>query len=637
LWSSKNKKIPLAISIVLYYYLFRKKETTMIVKEMDLTGQNISNYKVIEKLGSGGMATVYKAHELSLNRVVALKVLSSRLSQDEEYIKRFHREAQAAAKLNHPNIVQVYAIGESEGIHYFAMEYIKGESLADIKKEKNVIPATEAIAIIKPVAEALGEAHNAGLIHRDVKPSNIMIDASGRPKVTDFGIAFVTEAKTKLTQDGSIIGTPEYLSPEQCEGKAVDGRSDIYSLGVTLYEILSGQTPYQADTPVGMLMKIIKGNFAPLNEVNPDVPESVVKVVQKMMETDPQKRYADARELVRAIEEVEKSLTQPAVPIAEKAPVDKTRPEPVTAFIGQHSIEKKKSNLWPAITVAAIILLLLGGAFAAKVLYFDKKSEENQPSAAVETTTASVEPTASSAQTPGTETGEASGAGETTPALEQTEMTGSSDQANSSGDEETSQTTETSASELKDPTAPGTPGAEVVSAAHIPASTASGQMAEQGVQSTGTQSPSQKTFDSRSVNSKPVVIKKSLPPSNSVVVTFLGDDDKNDLITAYVQNTFSRDNFSVVDGPSVSNKDLRDIARYHLVVTSKSMGTETLTYYGNSTEQYSVAFTMKIMDTQTGKIASGPVSRVVKYTSLNAEENLKGAVQELAAKLKRSL
>ena len=122
-----------------------------------------------------------------------------------------------------------------------------------------------------------------------------------------------------------------------------------------------------------------------------------------------------------------------------------------------------------------------------------------------------------------------------------------------------------------------------------------------------------------------------------MVVTFLGDDDKNDLITAYVQNTFSRDNFSVVDGPSVGNKDLRDIARYHLVVTSKSMGTETLTYYGNSTEQYSVAFTMKIMDTQTGKIASGPVSRVVKYTSLNAEENLKGAVQELAAKLKRSL
>jgi serine/threonine protein kinase len=610
----------------------------MIAKEMDLTGQNLSNYKVIEKLGSGGMATVYKAHELSLNRVVALKVLSSRLSDDEEYIKRFHREAQAAAKLNHPNIVQIFAIGESEGTHYFAMEYIKGKSLADIRMEKNVIPATEAIAIIKPVAEALGEAHKAGLVHRDVKPSNIMMDASGRPKVTDFGIAFVTEAKTKLTQDGSIIGTPEYLSPEQCEGKKVDGRSDIYSLGVTLYEILSGQTPYQADTPVGMLMKIIKGNFSPLNEVNPAVPESVVKVVEKMMETDPQKRYADAGELVRALEEVEKSLTQPAVPIAEEVPVGKTKPEPVTAFIGQHSIEKrKKSNLWPAITVAAIILLLLGGAFAAKVLYFDKKAGETSPSAAVETTTAANDQAAAAAQTPGTETGEEAKTEETASAPDQTEMASSSDQADTSGASEMSQAAETTSAELKDPAAPGTPGSEVVSAAHIPASAASGQMAEQGVQSTGTQAPSQKTFDSRPVNSKPVVMKRTLPPSNSVLVTFLGDDDKSDLITAYVQNTFSRDNFSVVDGPSVGDKDLRDIARYHLVVTSKNMGTETLTYYGNSTEQYSVALTMKIMDTQTGKIASGPASQIVKYTSLNAEENLKGAVKELAAKLKKSL
>lgn len=587
----------------------------MIVKEVDLTGQNLSNYKVIEKLGSGGMATVYKAHELSLNRVVALKVLSSRLSQDEEYIKRFHREAQAAAKLNHPNIVQVYAIGEDQGIHYFAMEYIKGKSLADIKKEKNVIPATEAIAIIKPVAEALGEAHSAGLIHRDVKPSNIMMDPSGRPKVTDFGIAFVTEAKTKLTQDGSIIGTPEYLSPEQCEGKKVDGRSDIYSLGVTLYEILSGQTPYQADTPVGMLMKIIKGSFPPLNEVNPAVPESVVNVVQKMMETDPQKRYADTGELIRALEEVEKSLTQPAVPIAEKVPADKTKPEPVTAFIEQHSIEKRKRNLWPAITVAAIILLLLGGAFAAKVLYFDKKAKEDAPSSTVEST-AAAEPAATAAQTPGT------GTGETTEA---------------SGTDQTTETASAESTESTDPASAGAPGSEVVSAAHIPTSADTGQTAEQGVQSAGTQDTSQKAVSSRPVSSKPVVMKRSLPPSNSVLITAVGDDDKSDLITAYVQNAFSRDNFAVVDGPSVRDKDLKDIARYHLVVTVKNMGTETLTYYGNSSEQYSVALTMKVMDTQTGKIASGPVTRVVKYTSLNTEENLKGAIQELAAKLKKSL
>jgi serine/threonine-protein kinase len=281
----------------------------MIVKEQDLTGKNLSNYKILDKLGKGGMATVYKAHELSLNRVVALKVLSPRLSEDTEFIKRFQREAQAAAKLNHSNIVQIYAIGEEKGIHYFAMEYIKGKTLAQIKNEEGILTAARAIPIIRQVAEALGEAHKVGLVHRDIKPSNIMIDASGRAKVTDFGIAFVAEAKTKLTREGSIIGTPEYLSPEQCEGKPLDGRSDIYSLGVTLYEMLSGKTPYEADTPVSMLMKIVQGNFLPLDQVNPNVPLPVQKMVEKMMQTDTQKRYTNVDELLESLQEVEKEIT----------------------------------------------------------------------------------------------------------------------------------------------------------------------------------------------------------------------------------------------------------------------------------------------------------------------------------------
>lgn len=172
----------------------------MIVKESDLTGKTLSNYKVIGRLGRGGMATVYKAHELSLNRVVALKVLSTQLSEDKEYIKRFQREAQAAAQLNHPNIVQIYAISEEDGIHYFAMEYIKGKSLAEIRLEQGPMKPDQAVVIIKQVADALHDAHNAGLVHRDIKPSNIMIDQLGRAKVTDFGIAYVSSAQTKLTR-----------------------------------------------------------------------------------------------------------------------------------------------------------------------------------------------------------------------------------------------------------------------------------------------------------------------------------------------------------------------------------------------------------------------------------------------------
>lgn len=601
----------------------------MIVKEMDLTGENVGNYKIIDRLGRGGMATVYKAHELSLNRVVALKVLSSRLSEDAEYIKRFQREAQAAAKLNHPNIVQIYAIGEEKGVHYFAMEYIKGKSLAEVCKEKNTIPAAEAVSIIKPVAEALGEAHNAGLVHRDIKPSNIMIDASGRPKVTDFGIAYVSEAKTKLTQEGSIIGTPEYLSPEQCEGKTVDARSDIFSLGVTMYEILSGKTPYQADTPVSTLMKIIKGNFLPLNEVNPNVPDSVVKIVEKMMETDPQKRYADSGELVNALTKVEQSLTQPAVPAAGREPhnLDRTVPEPVTASIESHYAQKNKRNVLPAIVMASIILMLLGGAFAAKVYYFDKKAEESKASPTVETTAA--EPaTTQTTETPETAetTDPAQPSGQTEPA----ESTESSQIAGTPGETETTETTETA----ETPAAGETPGpAETTETAsdpgnQPPAESTSDRTAEKPVQTqtTGT-----------TASSGPRIVKKPLPPSNSIIVTTIGDEDKSDMITAYAQKAFSRDNFAVVDGPSVGSKALNEVARYHLVVSVKHMGTTTLNYYGNSSEQYTVGLTMKAIDTRTGKITAGPLTRTVKYTALNAEENLKGAVRKLTAKLKKLL
>lgn len=601
---------------------------------MDLTGNNVGNYKIIEKLGSGGMATVYKAHELSLNRMVAFKVLSSRLSEDAEYIKRFQREAQAAAKLNHPNIVQIYAIGEEKGIHYFAMEYIKGKSLADIAKEKNILPPAEAVAIMKPVAEALGEAHKAGLVHRDVKPSNIMIDASGRPKVTDFGIAYVSEAKTKLTQEGSIIGTPEYLSPEQCEGKTVDARSDIFSLGVTLYEILSGKTPYQADTPVSTLMKIIKGNFLPLNEVNPNVPDSVVKVVEKMMETDPQKRYANTGELIDALTQVEQSLTQPAVPSAGQEPPDRTIPEPVTASIESHYAEKKKRDILPAIAVAAIILLLLGGAFAAKVFYFDKKAEESNTAPAVETTAADP----STAQT--------TDSTETSDPAQPTEQSGT----DTAGTADTAETTETiAAAEAgeagKTPVAESTTGTTgIVETASVPGTqpasvSTPGRTAEKPAQTqtTGTPAVSGKPVPPRSASPKPRVVKRPLPPANSVIFTVIGDEDKSDTIAAYAQKIFSRDNFSIIDGPSVGSKALNEVARYHLVISAKLMETTTLNYYGNSTEQYTVGLTMKAIDTQTGKLVADPLTRTVKYTAINAEENLKEAVQELAFRLKKSL
>lgn len=588
----------------------------MIVKEVDLTGKEFSNYKIIGKLGAGGMATVYKAHELSLNRIVALKILSTRLSDDADFIKRFHREAQAAAQLNHPNIVHIYAIGEEEGFHYFAMEYLKGQTLSNIKKEEGSLPAARSLAIIKQVAAALGEAHKAGLVHRDIKPCNIMLDETGNAKVTDFGIAYVADAKTKLTQDGSIIGTPEYLSPEQCEGKTVDGRSDIYSLGVTLYELLTGKTPYEADTPVSMLMKIVKGNFPPIGQVNPAVPEPVQKIVEKMMQTDPQNRYANADELMIELQEVEKVLTMPEVPAAAGAAIKQPEPAAVPAVthsIEPHFQEKKKSGVWSAVIVAAIIVVLMGGAFAAKVLYFDKKAGPEKPSFAMDSTS-------TSAANPSATT-------ETTPTTQPDQSVPAEQTASPSTSPSTSSTTsaaDTSASS---------------SSSYSPTSsfTSSSSSSSSPTSITPSTSTPASTFPSSTSPQPGVSVKKAGPASNSLVVTVLGDADRADMISAYTQAAFSRADFAVVDGPSMGNESLSHIARYNLVVSIKQLETTTLQYYGNTSEQYSVGLTMKAVETQSGKIAAGPFTRTVKYTTLNASDNLKSAVASLASQLKKAL
>jgi serine/threonine protein kinase len=579
----------------------------MIVKELDLAGKNLGNYKIISKLGQGGMATVYKAHELSLSRMVALKVLSPQLSEDKAYIKRFKREAQAAAQLNHPNIVQIYAIGEEQGVHYFAMEYIKGKSLADIRQEEGVLKPEDAVPIIRQVAEALAEAHKAGLVHRDIKPSNIMIDAAGRPKVTDFGIAYVSYANTKLTRDGSIIGTPEYLSPEQCEGKTVDQRSDIYSLGVTLYELLSGKTPYEADTPVSMLMKIVKGEFPPLREVNPNVPESLQVIVDKMMLKDVQQRYQRMEEVIKDLLKLEPGKRVPEAVVEEVAARQETA--------------GGKSNKWAAIIVAAIIVILMGGAFAAKMLYFDKKAaQDKQEKAAVsgeispattETQSTESQPTDSQYQeTEGTESQGEVVAGQEIPGQE----TGESQGTMTAEQASTTEGPETTSFEAGTPTTTG-------------ASTTSPPISEASTGTPGTTA----TTGTKAVQQSPRTVTpvNPLPPARSCLITAIGDDDKADLVAPYIEEILSRKNFTVMDGPSVSGRKIADVARNHIVVTVKQTGSTSLNYYGNSSEMITARISIKLVNPKTGKIVVGPMSQTVEYTALNSEEKLNDAVDKL--------
>lgn len=592
----------------------------MIVKELDLTGKNLGNYKIVNKLGHGGMATVYKAHELSLNRMVALKVLSSQLSEDKAYIKRFQREAQAAAQLNHPNIVQIYAIGEEQGVHYFAMEYIKGKSLADIRQEEGVLKPEDTIPIIRQVAEALAEAHKAGLVHRDIKPSNIMIDAAGRPKVTDFGIAYVSYANTKLTRDGSIIGTPEYLSPEQCEGKTVDQRSDIYSLGVTLYELLSGKTPYEADTPVSMLMKIVKGEFPPLHEVNPKVPESLRVIVDKMMLKDVQQRYQRMEEVIKDLLNLEPGRKVPSTAVMEEVAVPR-------------ETSGSKSNKWAAIIVAAIIAILMGGAFAAKMLYFDKKAaREKEEKAAVsgEISLTTAEPQSANSQPTEPQSQETGGAESQREVVASQEMPAQvTDESHPTTiaslpvEEKTAEQPSTTEGPETTSFEAGTPTTTVTSTT-IPPITKASTSTPGTTGTTGTSGT--KALQKPSGTIAP---SKPLPPARSCIITAVGNDDKADLVAPFIEEILSKKNFTVMDGPSVAGREITDVARNHIVVTVKQTGSTSLNYYGNSSEMITVRISIKVVNPRTGKIVVGPMSETVEYTALNSEEKLSDAVDKL--------
>ena len=278
-------------------------------------GSFLGGFKIERELGRGGMGVVYKAHELSLNRKVALKVLSQRLSSDEEFIKRFQREAQVIAALNHPNIVNILSCGKDQGLYYFAMEYVNGKDLGQILQEKTSIPVEQALSITSQVASALGEAGGRGVVHRDIKPSNIMIDEMGRAKVTDFGVAHLENSDAKLTRTGLFLGTPEYASPEQATGRPLDVRSDIYSLGAVLYRMLSGKPPVTGESPLAVVTKIATEPVTPISQLNSSVPKPVCELIEKMMAKEPNERFQTPKEILVAIDDCIDSLKMD-VPLA---------------------------------------------------------------------------------------------------------------------------------------------------------------------------------------------------------------------------------------------------------------------------------------------------------------------------------
>lgn len=294
-----------------------------------LISQTLGNYEIVSKLGKGGMATVYRARQVTMQRDVAIKVMSADLAADPEFVARFEREAHVIARLEHPRILPVHDFGHEGELFYLVMRLVEGESLYYWLK-RGPLPLKTAARFVTQIGEALDYAHTHGVIHRDLKPNNILIDQWDNLYLMDFGLAKMMASSQSLTQSGTVLGTPAYMAPEQWRGEPVDARTDVYALGIILYEMVAGRTPFESDTPFTLMYKHINDAPPPLRETLPDLPEAVEAVIFKALAKDPADRYQSAGEMARAFNEVvrvagtlpqraRKPDEQPASPEAEAA------------------------------------------------------------------------------------------------------------------------------------------------------------------------------------------------------------------------------------------------------------------------------------------------------------------------------
>lgn len=332
-----------------------------------MIGKLLGNrYEILEQLGGGGMALVWKGKDTFLNRLVTIKVLRPEYASDQEFVRRFRREAQAVASLSHPNIVSIYDVGQEQESYYLVMEYVDGESLKELIRREAPLPPTRAVQLGRQISEALEHAHENKIIHRDVKPHNILITKSGRAKLTDFGIA--QASASTLTHTDTIVGSVHYISPEQAKGEPAGPKSDIYALGVVLYEMLTGQVPYQADGAISVALKHIQEKPISLRQINPHVPEDLEKVVLRAMDKIPDRRHISARALGDDLISISDE-TKNMVPYDEEDERTRVLPNPLIIKDDKKPAQtealKKHKQMKPAAwgMLALLSLILLIGAF----------------------------------------------------------------------------------------------------------------------------------------------------------------------------------------------------------------------------------------------------------------------------------
>ena len=346
-------------------------------------GQKINDrYEIIKTIGEGGMANVYLANDTILDRKVAIKVLRGDLSNDEKFIRRFKREALSVSNLSHPNIVEVYDVGEEEGNYYIVMEYIEGKTLKQLLQKRGALTLNEVIDIMLQLTDGLAHAHDAYIIHRDIKPQNIMIEDNGLIKITDFGIAMALNS-TQLTQTNSVMGSVHYLPPEQANGKGSTVKSDIYSLGILMYELLTGSVPFKGDTAVEIALKHMKEKIPSIRKQNPTIPQSVENIVLKATAKNPKNRYDNVRDMYKDLQtelqrdnekrlvyeypenDLEETKVIPQITKETKSVVDKPLQKEEDNTDNSVLNEKNEKNKLPIILAVVLLgtLIVLAGVY----------------------------------------------------------------------------------------------------------------------------------------------------------------------------------------------------------------------------------------------------------------------------------
>lgn len=361
-----------------------------------MIGKRVSGrYKILDMIGGGGMANVYLAHDMILDRDVAVKMLRLDFANDEEFIRRFHREAQSATSLVHPNIVSIYDVGEEQDLYYIVMEYVAGQTLKQYIQQNSPLAVEETLDIMKQLTSAISHAHQNHIVHRDIKPHNILIDREGNVKITDFGIAMALSA-TSITQTNSVLGSVHYLSPEQARGGMANKKSDIYSLGIVMFELLTGRLPFSGESAVSIALKHLQSETPSVRRWNPMIPQSVENIVLKSTAKDPFHRYNSVEEMeddLRTSLDPER-LDEPkfAIPLDDEATkaipiitndrtfpnfdetriLDKDKPsennQPVKKEKTPKDPKKKKRKKWPIVLVSIFAFLVILGIFAVTLL-----------------------------------------------------------------------------------------------------------------------------------------------------------------------------------------------------------------------------------------------------------------------------